>query len=78
MVHSPKNDDIIRHLYAIALTKEMFNHIQGYYLINHQIMMIQLKTKKEPFIFFFKYMFQTLLTMLIKCRNLIPCQEKVN
>ena len=32
----------------------MFNHIQGYYLINQQIMMIQLKTKKELFIFFFQ------------------------
>ena len=32
----------------------MFNHIQGYYLINQQIIMIQLKTKKELFIFFFQ------------------------
>ena len=56
-------------IYATALIKEMFNHIQGYYLINQQIMIIQLKTKKEPFIFFFKYMFQTLLTMLIKKKN---------
>ena len=30
----------------------MFNHIQGYYLINQQIMMIQLKTKKELIFFF--------------------------
>ena len=32
---------------AIVLTKEMSNHLQGYRLINQEIMMIKFKTKND-------------------------------
>lgn len=32
---------------AIVLTKEMSNHLQGYHLINQEIMMIKFKTKND-------------------------------
>ena len=32
---------------AIVLTKEMSNYLQGYHLINQEIMMIKFKTKND-------------------------------
>jgi len=55
MLSSTRSDNIHRPGVAIALNKDLANHMQGYNLVNQRIMMIQLNTGS----LFPKYMHQT-------------------